>query len=97
MLRGVTDASTLVLTDCILRNNVAVIDSGVIDSIGATVTATDSIFGNNKSGSQGGVMWTDSDSSFERCGFERNNADFTGGSSPFQWRYESNNFRLQVP
>ena len=84
LLRGASpDVSSLVLTDSILRNNFALSDSGAIDSIDATVTATDSIFENNESGGDGGVMWTDSDSTFERCRFEGNYADFNGGALTF--------------
>ena len=60
-VRGTAPAeSTLTLNDCTLRNNVALSDSGVIDSIEASVIAIDdSAFTDNRSGRDGGVGCVD--------------------------------------
>eukprot|EP00563_Minutocellus_polymorphus_P001966 CAMPEP_0181037090 /NCGR_PEP_ID=MMETSP1070-20121207/9213_1 /TAXON_ID=265543 /ORGANISM="Minutocellus polymorphus, Strain NH13" /LENGTH=1054 /DNA_ID=CAMNT_0023114777 /DNA_START=289 /DNA_END=3453 /DNA_ORIENTATION=- len=80
-LRGVSPAvSTLTLTNCTLQKNDAPSDSGVFDSIGATVIATNTIFSDNESGRDGGVAYTEGISRFENCLFERNRADDYGGA-----------------
>ena len=81
MLRGITPTeSTLSLNDCTLRNNVALSDSGVIDSIGASVIAIDSVFTENESGNVGGVAYIDGVSHFKNCNFQANYADYAGGA-----------------
>ena len=81
-VRGTTPAeSTLTLNDCTLRNNVALSDSGVIDSIEASVIAIDSVFTENRSGNDGGVGYIDGVSQFLNCRFEGNYADRDANNS----------------
>ena len=87
LLRGVsTDVSSLVLKNSILRENFAISDSGVIDNIGASVTATDCIFEKNESEKgNGGVMYSSDETTLERCRFDGNDARFSGGALYFDF------------
>ena len=81
LLRGVSpDVSSLVLTNSILRENFAVDDSGVIDNIDASITATDCIFENNEAKRYGGAIYSEGVITLERCRFDGNAADDLGGA-----------------
>lgn len=80
-LRGVSpDVSTLTLTNCTLRNNTAIDDSGAIENGGARVVATDSVFVDNFADGLGGVIYSFfGSSSFQNCRFDGNKANSDGG------------------
>lgn len=69
------------MTNCTIRNNTAISDSGAIENGGARVVATDTVFVDNTCDGDGGVIYSfaGASSSFTNCRFEGNKATNDGG------------------